>query len=243
MATYTSVADTNGDFTIPFSSNYTSGEKITVSAEKDSAVKTIELYAPIVTQSNPIEVGGSLADFPRNITSIKVTIDGVINGYCFSSNNFASNNIFNSAKELIIADGATDLGDYSFESWVLASSITLPISLLFIREGVFYNWSNLDSVTIPDSVKSIGISAFQGCSNLKNVIIGSSCNMIDNLAFPYLSLVEKITINATIPPLIKSGTFTNINSGVKFYVPAASLAAYKAAPIWKTFAGKIYAIA
>ena len=38
------VADLNGDFTVPFSSNYTSGQKITVTAEKDSATKTIELF-------------------------------------------------------------------------------------------------------------------------------------------------------------------------------------------------------
>mgnify|MGYP001618506052 FL=1 len=42
MPTVTGTADANGDFNIALGANYTSGEKITVTAEKDSAEKTIE---------------------------------------------------------------------------------------------------------------------------------------------------------------------------------------------------------
>ena len=242
MTIYTGVADENGDFTFPFSTEYTSGEKINVKSSKDGAEKTIELFAPSVPSGELLQIGGSIIDFPQNIDFLKINILGSIGDSAFSSNISAPANIFNVAKSLIINEGAIHLGAYSFENWAIASVISLPSTLLSIGEGAFYNWTGLIDVFIPDSVKTIGDYSFNGCSNIKNIRIGSDCNSIGDYAFPYLTNAISVTLTAVVPPEIQSTTFVSIKSTVKYYVPAASLAAYKAAPVWKTFASKIYAI-
>lgn len=242
MAIYTGVADVNGDFTINFPTPYNGGEKITVTASKDGANKSIELFAPSELSSEPLQVGGSLNNFPNEITYLKTVIPGKIGDSAFSSNASNPVQIFNLAKSLIIGHGTTEIGAYSFENWASMLDIVMPLSLQIIGTGAFTNCTALKNFTISDSVSTISDYAFNGCSNVENVTIGSGCTSIGEYAFSPFSKAVSVTCKAIVPPTITSSSFYGIKSTVKYYVPAASLAAYKAANIWKTFASKIYAI-
>lgn len=269
MATYTGVADANGDFRVPFSTNYTSGQKITVTAEKDAATKTIELFAPSETTGNGvIQFTGTLDDFPKNIGGVLITgLVGKIFDYAFALDvSITTDFIFNKATSLKIDNGISEIGSYAFWYWKSIVELNLPSTLISIGNYAFYGWSALQNLTIPNSVVSIGAYAFSGLENCISLNIGSgtktigvetfynmrsllsadlsqSLMSIEDWACASWSECNTVTVRASAPPIIKSNTFAGVKSTVRFYVPASSLAAYKAAPIWKTFASKIYAIA
>lgn len=139
MATYTAMADTNGDFTIPFSSKYTGGQKIIVTAEKDAATKTIELFAPSeVVGGGVIQFSGNMNNFPLNVGVITLTseIAGVIQANAMRANVNAGN-LFYSALGLVIEGATTEIGDNAFKDWYYASVLELPNSLNKIGQRSF----------------------------------------------------------------------------------------------------------
>ncbi len=72
---------------------------------------------------------------------------------------------------IIISDGITKIGDYSFETCGKVTSISIPNSVTTIGKGAFQKCISLTSIEIPNSVTSIRESAFQDCSALTSVHI------------------------------------------------------------------------
>lgn len=108
-------------------------------------------------------------------------------------------------------------GCYSLESVVLPSNTTDMFGL------TFYNCYSLKSLDFPSTMTNFGANIIDYCWNLKTVIV-----------------------RATTPPTI-SGTnplaaIARTPVDQKFYVPDASLAAYKAATGWITIADRIFAL-
>lgn len=242
MPTFIATADANGDFTVPFLAPYTAGQKITVTAEKDSAIKTIELYAPSDTTGGVLSFGGSLLDFPLNITSVTIKqISGSISNEAFSASG-SPGSFMNIAKSLVIDCPIVNINFYAFTGWTLITGVQFPNTLANIGEGAFYSCNALTSLVFPNSLQTIGQDAFNNCTSILNITFGTGLTSIGANAFAYLGNAVSVTCLAATPPTIQASTFTGIKSTVKYYVPSASLAAYKAANIWKTFASKIYAI-
>lgn len=63
------------------------------------------------------------------------------------------------------------------------ASVTLPSSLVYIRENAFRDCSRMPYVEIPAGVTVIGNSAFEGCSTLDAVTIPASVRSIESDAF------------------------------------------------------------
>lgn len=141
MATYTTIADSNGDFEVDFGTEYNSGEKITVTAEKDLATKSIELYAPSgVVGGSIISFDGNGTSFPNNIGVATVSgINGTIPDYCFASASLSIQCIFNKASGLIIDEGVVQIRAFSFQYWESASFVDLPSTLTYI-DGFSFQW-------------------------------------------------------------------------------------------------------
>lgn len=242
MATYTGLADANGDFTVHFSSNYKGGEKITVIAEKDSAIKSIELYAPSQMQEKAaIHFSGLATNFPNDIG--EVAISGIRGG--IPSNTFNASDesvLWNKATGLIIKDGVTSVGNGAFYQWRIAKSLILPETLTSISGAAFIGWLELLEIKIPNSVITIGDSAFQGSIKVKKVILGSSLTSIGGYCMYPFYECEEVVCLASIPPTITGTTFFQINESCAFKVPAGSVNAYKAAAGWSAYAARIQAI-
>ena len=81
----------------------------------------------------------------------------------------------------------------------------------------------------------IGVNAFAYCDALTQVTIPSSVTSIGEWAFDRCTALAEMTVLATVPPTLIENVFRNVNTDIPVYVPAASLAAYQAAEVWKEF--------
>ena len=243
MTTYTGVADANGDFTVPFSSNYTSGQKITVTAEKDSATKSIELFAPSdTTGGGVIQFTGNLTNFPVNIGNIVLTqLSGSIANSTFDGT--PNNCMYKKATGLDMSQcQITSIGSEAFYSWSAATSLALNNGLQTIGNSAFYAWASLIELIIPDSVVSIGDSAFSDINALQKLTIGSACTTIADYAFSELIACNEIVMKPLTPPAIQTYTLQFLKSTCVIKVPAASLSAYQAAAKWSAHASKMVGV-
>ena len=77
----------------------------------------------------------------------------------------------------------TSIDSYAFKECRDLTSVTIPNSVIHIRDHAFGGCSGLASVTIPNSVTSIGGRAFSGCSSLTSVTIPNSVTSIGEGAF------------------------------------------------------------
>lgn len=166
-----------------------------------------------------------------------------------------------------IANGVTSIGNNAFSTCSNLTTVTIPSSVTTIGNNVFFNCSHLTSITIPSSVTSIGTgvfsgcsgltsvtfesgsqltsisqSAFYGCSHLTSINIPSSVTNIADYVFSNCTGLTSITIQATTPPTLGNSALNGTNANLVIYVPDASVAAYKAAANWSSYAAQIQAI-
>ncbi|MBL8283294.1 MAG: leucine-rich repeat protein [Acinetobacter junii] len=221
MAIYTGVADANGDFNIPFSVNYTGGQKVTVTAEKDAATKTIELFAPSeVVGGGVIQFSGNMNNFPLNVGVITLTseIAGVIQANAMQASTNADN-LFYSATGLVVQGAVTELGDYAFSDWRYASHLELPNKLTKIGQYSFQNFgfsatTDFD-ITLPNSVTTLSDYSFYS-ANMKNFDLGTGVTIIPQQCFSYTNKLE--TFNYRNATTVKENAF--YGSNLKYnYIP------------------------
>ncbi len=144
--------------------------------------------------------------------------------------------------DAIIGDCVTSIDGWGTLGYLDSlSSVTIPNSVTTIGGGAFVNNNSLTSITIPDSVTTIGGYVFMTCYNLANITIGSGVTSIGNSAFEYCSSLTSITVNATTPPSLGTNVLNYTDISI-IYVPSGSVAAYKAASGWSTYASIIQPI-
>ena len=105
---------------------------------------------------------------------------------------------------------------------------TIPNDVVSIRDMAFAECKHLHNITIPDSVKSIGYNAFCYCPNLTTVYIGSGVVNIESSAFYGCGNLQEVYCYAVNPPTLGYDVFDGSGYVIRFYVPAASVDAYKA---------------
>ena len=140
----------------------------------------------------------------------------------------------------------------AFANCTALKSIQIPANVEKIGVGTFKNCSQLSSVTFePDSkLKTIGgycdgnwssevgtkhYGAFADCEALTNIELPASLTAINSVAFSNCRKLIDVYCTALTPPTIKtgsSGTFTNISSAARFYVPLESVDAGKSSVSW-----------
>lgn len=245
MTTYTGTADGSGNFTVSFGGNsYTSAQKVSVTAEKDGATKTIELFAPSdPTAAGAIRFSGNFTNFPNNIgvVTLSADISGTINQAAFVSSNNSS--IWAKATGLNILGNVTAINDIAFSGWTSMSSLTLPNSLLTIGNSSFSGCPAISEILIPDSVTTIGSSAFsttgQACTK---ITIGSAITSLGSNCFANMANCNEVVVKPITPPTAGTNFLINLKSTCVIKVPAASLTAYQSATNWSVHASKMVGV-
>ena len=146
---------------------------------------------------------------------------------------------------VIIPASVTSLGESAFYHCDDLTSINIQAQVTDIPDSFAEGCALLTAITLPDTVQTIGNSAFAyGASgrHLTELTIPASVTSIGSYAFAQNddSLLT-LTVLPTTPPTLGKNAFPFAENAV-IKVPAASVAAYKAASGWSAWAGKITAI-
>ena len=108
-------------------------------------------------------------------------------------------------------------------------------NVITVASEAFSGCTGLTSVTIPNSVTSIESAAFSGCSNLTTVYIGTGVETIDAAFVNCLELTDVYCSAKNVPTTSSDAFNGSYVSYATLYVPASSMAAYKAAAPWSGF--------
>ena len=118
------------------------------------------------------------------------------------------------------------------------TKVVIDGEITSVGNGAFGSYG-LTEVIIGNSVTTIEFTAFAE-NNLTEIVIGSSVTIIQDGAFANSGNITRVTNLAENPQSISSGQLTRVFEATSLanatlYVPSASLAAYKAANVWKDF--------
>ncbi len=182
----------------------------------------------------------------ENCTSLKeVYYTGDLSAWCkIGFIDSYSNPMYNGAKlylngveltEVTFPSDITTIKNYLFIGCTSLTSVTIGDSVTEIGLGAFANCSSLTSVIIHDSVTEIGYYAFYNCTSLTSVTIPDSVTSIGDYAFGDCTSLKEVYCKPTTPPSGDYGMFGYNASGLKIYVPRASVDAYKAASGWSYY--------
>lgn len=123
--------------------------------------------------------------------------------------------------------------------------LILPDSASYIGRSAF-SLTPIETLVLPAHLKRIETEAFFAMYSLRDLTVPSEVEYIGSKAFSYAGYnnggLEKITFMSSVPPTIVADTFGDMEGNCPFYVPAASVEAYKSAQYWSSYAGRIQAI-
>ena len=97
-------------------------------------------------------------------------------------------------KEVVIENGVTHIGGYSFNECASLTKVTISNSVKSIGYSAFYRCTALAKITISNSLTSIGPWAFADCPGLTSFNIPNSVTSIGASAFADCSGLTSITI-------------------------------------------------
>ena len=142
---------------------------------------------------------------------------------------------------IIIPEGVTRIGNYSFSSCSYLSTITLPRTLTHIGEYAFSSCRELITITIPSSVVSIGRASFSDAgltsitwpsrlttipngifarTPLQSIVIPEGVTIIADFAFSNCTSLTSVTLPSTILE-IGSEAFRNCSVLTALNIPAS----------------------
>ena len=124
------------------------------------------------------------------------------------------------AKDLVIPDGVTSIGNYAFDGCSSLTSVTIPNSVTSIGDYAFCGCSSMTNATIPNSVTSIGDYAFWNCGNMTSVAIPNSVTRIGKYAFYGCSSLTSAVIPNGVTS-IGDYAFYNCSSMTSVTIPSS----------------------
>lgn len=147
-------------------------------------------------------------------------------------------------ENVIIPETVTLIGNGAFSAANIGTMI-LPRNVTRVSAFAFSDVRGVNGVApvikLNEGLAVIGDSAFNNANIAGEMEIPSTVTEIGAYCFSYANITTVIC-KATTPPALRSEAFTSITAGFTIKVPAASVAAYKAADGWKDYASYIVAM-
>ena len=151
---------------------------------------------------------------------------------------------------LVLPNTISVLGPACFGTAYIAT-LTIPPLVTVLPESAFtyiqpvYNTETGEelpiNIILPQNLTKIGKRCFGGAS-IKQITIPDTVTEIGEAAFLFCRQLESITCLAATPPVLGTDALETDSAGFTIKVPAASVAAYKAADGWKDYASYIVAM-
>ena len=147
-------------------------------------------------------------------------------------------------ENVIIPETVTLIGNSAFSSANIGTMI-LPGNVTRVSDFAFSGVIGVNDVApvikLNEGLAVIGTGAFNSANIAGEIEIPSTVTEIGNYCFAYTGITTVIC-KPTTPPALGSGAFSSDTAGFTIKVPAASVAAYKAADGWKDYANYIVAM-
>ena len=151
---------------------------------------------------------------------------------------------------LVLPNTISVLGVACFSSAYIATLIVPPLvtvlpMMTFSNIHPAYNYETEEelpiNIILPQNLTKIEDSCFDG-AQIKQITIPDTVTEIGEMAFSYCDQLASITCLAATPPALGSGAFSSDTVGFTIKVPAASVAAYKVATNWSSYADYIVGV-
>lgn len=134
---------------------------------------------------------------------------------------------------VVLPEGVERIGKEAFRGCKALNTVKLPSSLRNIGEKAFRACKGMDHIDLPDGLEIIGEEAFDYCTHLAALTVPASVHQIGYKAFYNCDRLMQLTIRATEPPVTEKPN-DNLKK-IVLKVPAASVTAYSASPVWGKF--------
>ena len=115
----------------------------------------------------------------------EIDSSGVLTGY------------FGSAKNIILPNGITAIGQDAFFNNEIINSVVIPEGVEKIEDGAFWMCTNLKSVVLPSTIQKIGDNAFNS-SGLTSIVIPDGCEEIGTDCFTNCEKLKDIYVSASV---------------------------------------------
>ncbi len=138
---------------------------------------------------------------------------------------------------LNISEGVKSIGRSAFSNCYSLTSMTIPQTVTNIESAPFYYCRNLTSVDVLATVTDLSSFFFDYCNKLISVRIPKTVTTINACAFRNCSSLSAIYLYNPQPATLDgSEIFLNVDkANCSLFVPAGSVAAYRAAEQWGDF--------
>lgn len=134
---------------------------------------------------------------------------------------------FNDIKKIIIRDGVTHIGSYSFCGYNSLRSVVIQDSVSSIGDSAFWNNHLLSELILPDGLTSIENYAFACCWSLDGVTIPKSVNTIEGNPFAFCSNLVNLYVDNTNPVFTSlDGVLVNTITSTLVLFPAGKGGSY-----------------
>ena len=147
-------------------------------------------------------------------------------------------------ENVIIPETVTLIGISAFSGANIGTMI-LPGNVTRVSDFAFQGVSGVNGVApvikLNEGLAVIGISAFNDAKIAGEIEIPSTVTEIGESCFAFTEITTVIC-KPTTPPVLGHNAFSSDTAGFTIKVPAASVAAYKAADGWKDYASYIVAM-
>ena len=126
--------------------------------------------------------------------TLTVSGTGAIPSYRFSEPPWYSYR--ESVGAIVVSEGITEVGERAFYWCTNCTEVTLPDSLIAIREYGFNNLRALQYITLPPKLEILEFCAFSECTALQTITIPDSVHTIESSAFSNCSALKGARIGA-----------------------------------------------
>lgn len=120
----------------------------------------------------------------------------------------------------------TSIGYCAFENYSNLTKITIPQSVVTIKEGAFRDCTQLRFIKIPNNVKFIGNQAFSRCTSLKSIVLPSETNELVDRVFEYCCSLEIVEFTS-VAKRISSYAFYGCYSLQTVLIPKGSMSIFE----------------
>lgn len=102
------------------------------------------------------------------------------------------------AKNVVIPEGITVIGEFAFKDKTMIEKIVLPNTITHIEESAFERCLNISYIILPDSLSYVGKKAFNRCFNVAYIQFNNSLQQIDEEAFGYCNKLKNIQLSSNL---------------------------------------------